>query len=88
MNLTKQHFGITPDDASVHLFTFTNDQGMEVKIINYGGIIASIVVPDRDGKLADVVHGHDTLEGYLYRSRFFGALVGRYANRIALGRLT
>jgi aldose 1-epimerase len=88
VNQTKQPFGTTADGVSVHLFMLTNDQGMEVKIIDYGGIIASIVVPDRDGKLADVVHGHDTLEGYLYRSRYFGALCGRYANRIALGKFT
>lgn len=59
---------------------------MAVKITNYGGIIAAIYVPDRDGKLDDVVLGHETLEGYLNHSRYFGALIGRYANRIAHGR--
>src|SRR5260370_42604442 len=59
---------------------------MEVKITNYGGIITSIRVPDRIGRVSDVVLGHDTLEGYVRRSRYFGAIIGRHANRIAGGR--
>ena len=74
------------EGCDIRLFTLTNNHGMEVKIINYGGIVVTINVPDRDGKVDDVVLGHDTLEGYLHRSRFFGALIGRYANRIARGR--
>jgi aldose 1-epimerase len=77
-----------PDGTAVHLFTLDNNRGMTVKITNYGGIIASIITPDRDGKLVDVVHGHDTLDGYLNRSRYFGALCGRFANRIVLGKFT
>lgn len=88
MKITKQRFGLTPDDREVFLFVLTNDRGMEVKIINYGGIITSLKVPDREGNLADVVLGHDSLEGYLHRSRYFGALIGRHANRIALGRFS
>jgi aldose 1-epimerase len=61
---------------------------MEIKITNYGGIITHIYVPDRNGNFDDVVLGHDTLEGYLNRSRYFGALIGRYANRIARGCFT
>ena len=76
------------DGEEVRIFSITNDQAMEVRIINYGGIITSINVPDRVGKLDDVVLGHDSLEGYLHRSRYFGALIGRYANRIARGRFT
>ena len=79
-------FGVTPDGEEVQLFSLENDQGMRVKIINYGGIITHIDVPDRSGRIDDVVLGHDTLEGYLSRSRYFGALIGRYANRIARGR--
>ena len=76
------------DGEEVRIFSITNEQAMEVRIINYGGIITSIKVPDRVGKLDDVVLGHDSLEGYLHRSRYFGALIGRYANRIARGRFT
>ena len=72
MNIGSEHFGLMPDGHEVKLFTLTNDQGMEAKIINYGGIITAINVPDRDGKIGDVVVGHDTLEGYLNRSRYFG----------------
>jgi len=86
MKMTSKQFGVTPAGEEVQLFSLTNDQGMEVEIINYGGIVASIRVPDRHGKIDDVVLGHDTLEGYLNRSRYFGALIGRYANRISRGR--
>ena len=75
-----------PEGCEIRLCTLTNNQGMEAGIINFGGIIAKLKVPDRHGKLEDVVVGHDTLQGYLDRSRFFGALIGRYANRIARGR--
>jgi aldose 1-epimerase len=88
MKITKQPFGETPDDREVYLFTLKNDRGMEVSIINYGGIITSLKVPDRKGNVADVVLGHDTLEGYLHRSRYFGALIGRHANRIGHGRFS
>ena len=70
----------------VSLFTLRNARGMAVKITNYGGIVTSLAVPDRKGKTADVVLGYDSLEGYLKDSPYFGALVGRYANRIAGGR--
>jgi aldose 1-epimerase len=86
MKVTSQRFGTTPCGRNVELFSLVNSQGMEVSIINYGGIVTSIKVPDRTGKVDDVVLGHDTLEGYLNRTRFFGALIGRYANRIARGR--
>ena len=88
MTITSERFGVTPAGEEVHLFSLDNEQGMSVEIINYGGIITSIRVPDRKGNLADVVLGHDTLEGYLNRSRYFGALIGRFANRIARGRFT
>src|SRR5438270_481400 len=86
MTITSAHFAVTPEGEEVQLFSLTNDHGMEVRITNYGGIITAINVPDRDGKTGDVVLGHETLEGYLNRSRYFGALIGRYANRIAQGR--
>lgn len=88
MHIKNNQFGLMPDGERIQIFSLDNDQAMEVRIINYGGIIASIKVPDRDGKVDDVVLGHDSLEGYLNRSRYFGALIGRFANRIARGRFT
>ena len=84
--ITSERFGVMPDGDEVQLFSLNNDQGMEVKITNYGGIIVAIKVPDRKGKIDDVVLGHDTLDGYLHLSRYFGALIGRHANRIARGK--
>jgi aldose 1-epimerase len=86
--VTETQFGTMPDGVRVVLYTLTNSSGMEVRLISYGAIIASIRVPDRNGRLDDVVTGHDNLEGYLTKSRFFGAVVGRYGNRIAGGRFT
>lgn len=70
------------------MFTLTNSHGLEVHAMNYGGIILSIRVPDRKGQFADVVLGHDTLEGYTPNPPYLGAIVGRYANRIANGTFT
>ncbi len=85
VTVEKAPFG-TVKGKPVSLFTLQNAHGMTVKITNYGGIVTSLVVPDRGGKFADVVLGYDDLEGYLKDSPYFGALVGRYANRIAKGR--
>ncbi|MEL7376488.1 MAG: aldose epimerase family protein [Bacteroidota bacterium] len=74
--------------GTAYLFRLTNSSGMEVEITNYGGIIKSIRVPDRVGELTDVVLGFDTLDGYLGDHPYFGALVGRYCNRIAQGRFS
>lgn len=87
--ITRQRFGRTAEGIPVDLFTLSNRNGMEAKITNYGGIVVSVKVPDRNGKLEDVVLGYDTLEGYLKDNRpYFGAIIGRYANRIAKGRFT
>ena len=77
-----------PDGTPIAVVTLRNQNRMEVRTIPYGAIIVSISVPDRDGNFDDVVIGHDSLEGYLNRSRFFGAVVGRYGNRIAKGAFT
>jgi aldose 1-epimerase len=79
-----QLFG-SVDGRAITLYTLTNSHGMEVRAMNYGGIIVSIRVPDRNGDFADVVLGHETLDGYRPNPPFFGAIVGRYANRIANG---
>ncbi len=88
MNLQKQTFGKTADGTLVDLYILTNDNGVETKITNYGGIVVSLIVPDRTGKREDVVLGFDTLAGYLQEHPYFGCIVGRYANRIANGKFT
>jgi aldose 1-epimerase len=70
------------------LYTLTNSHGLEIRAMNYGGIILSMSVPDRKGQFADVVLGHDTLEGYIPNTPYLGAIIGRYANRIANGSFT
>src|SRR5439155_532475 len=76
----------SPDGPSVDEFTLTNAHGIEVRAITYGAIITVIRTPDRSGKLADIVFGFDSLQGYLAQSPYFGAIVGRFANRIARGQ--
>ena len=89
-----QPWGATADGGrKANLYTLTNPSGMEVKITNYGGIVVSIRVPDRDGKLADVVQGFDSLAdytsaNYIGTNGHYGALIGRFANRIKGGRIT
>ncbi len=84
----KSAFGKTKAGEPVDLYVLTNANGMEVAITNYGGRVVSLKVPDRTGKFADVVLGFDNFDGYLGNDPYFGALVGRYANRIANGRFT
>jgi aldose 1-epimerase len=86
MNINKQPFGATLDGAAVDLYTLSNDNGLEARITNYGGIVVSLLAPDKTGALADVVLGHESLAGYLTASPYFGCIVGRYGNRIAKGR--
>lgn len=88
MNLTIKPFGTTPDGINVDLYTFSIDTGFEVSITNFGGAITSIKTPGRGGQLADVVLGYDTLAEYVEHPRFLGALIGRHANRIALGKFS
>src|SRR5262252_1056697 len=88
MTVTQSSFGTMPDGTGVDLFTMTNAHGLEVRVITYGAAIASIRTPDRRGRLDDIVTGFDSLDLYLTRSRYFGAVVGRYANRIAHARFT
>jgi aldose 1-epimerase len=84
----KELFGITSDGAEVDLYTLGNVHGLEARVTNYGGILVSLMVPDRKGEISDVVLGFDNLEGYLNEHPCFGAIVGRYANRIAAGAVT
>lgn len=80
---TKSSFGKTPAGEPVDLYLLTNKNGVEAAISTYGGAVVSLKVPDRDGKLGDVVLGYDSLEGYENDKAYLGAIVGRYANRIA-----
>ncbi|HEY6217407.1 MAG TPA: aldose epimerase family protein, partial [Pyrinomonadaceae bacterium] len=86
--VTTEPFGRTNDGESVDLYTLRNVHGVEAKITNYGGILVSLKIPDRNGKFADVVLGYNDLDSYLKGSPYFGAIVGRYGNRIAKGRFT
>ncbi|GAB6967180.1 galactose mutarotase [Komagataeibacter kakiaceti JCM 25156] len=92
VTLDRAPFGATPDGRQVEQFTLTSQQGMRVKVLTYGGIISAIEAPDRTGHVADVVLGFPTLEGYTVDSArgglFFGATIGRVANRIANGTFT
>ena len=84
--MKKEPFGKTEDGQAVDLYTLSNKNGLEAAITNFGGIVVSLKVPDRSGKVDDVVLGYDQLDGYLTNKAFFGAIVGRYANRIAHGK--
>src|SRR5438128_4023962 len=86
--VTKESFGKTPDGQDADIYTLTNSGEAEVKITNYGGIVTSLKVRDRNGKLDDIVLGFDNLDAYLKGHPYFGAIIGRYGNRIAKGRFT
>ena len=86
--MQKQSFGKTDDGQQTYLFTLTNKNGMEAAITNYGGTVVTLKVPDRNGKVEDVVLGYDKLEDYEAGKAYFGAIVGRYANRIAHAKFT
>lgn len=85
-NITKAPFGKTLDGKKVDIYTLRNTNGVEARICTYGGIVVSLKCPDRNGKMGDVVLGYDTLDGYLTNSPYFGAMIGRYGNRIARGK--
>jgi len=85
--IQKHAFGLA-DGQAIDLYVLRNASGMEVSITNYGGAVVSLKVPDRTGKLADVVLGYDDVQGYVTDKAYFGAIIGRYANRIAHGRFT
>ncbi len=80
--VSSQDFGSLPDNTAVRLFTITNKTGSSVQIMTYGATVVSLKMPDRAGQLADIVLGFDNLHGYLGNNPYFGATVGRYANRI------
>ncbi len=81
-------WGKTPDGQDVSLYTFSNKNGLVVKMTNYGAIVVSVETPDRDGKLANINAGFDNLESYLAGHPYFGSTVGRFCNRIANGKFS
>jgi aldose 1-epimerase len=88
MTLTEEAFGRLPDGTEIRKFTLANTQALEATVISYGGALVSLRVPDRRGRQANVNLGFDSLEGYLASPGYLGALLGRFANRIRLGRFT
>ena len=86
--IKREAFGTAPDGKAVELITLTNAKGIELRAMTYGAIIVSLKTPDRAGKLGDIVLGYDSLAGYVKSSPYFGAVVGRYGNRIAKGKFT
>ncbi len=85
--ITQEYFGKTKDGKEVIAFTLSDGKGY-VKILNYGGIVQSLFVPDRDGKLTDVALGYNDVAGYEENAGYLGALIGRFGNRIDKGKLT
>ncbi|MFT3746538.1 MAG: aldose epimerase family protein [Pyrinomonadaceae bacterium] len=86
--ITKDNFGQTADGKAVEIYTLTNTRGSEARIMTYGGTVVSLKVPDKSGKLGDVVLGYDSVADYEKHTSFFGALIGRYGNRIAKGKFS
>jgi aldose 1-epimerase len=86
MSVQTETFGQTTDGKQVELYTLTNPNGLRARITSYGATLVSLEAPDRDGKLADVVLGFDTLDGYLKGHPYLGVIAGRYANRIGKGK--
>ena len=86
--MTREPFGTTARGAAISVYTLRNARGTELRVLDYGGIIVSLTIADRNGRLDDVVLGYDCLPGYEHGSSYFGAIIGRYGNRIAKGRFT
>jgi aldose 1-epimerase len=88
MEVQKKSFGHLPDSQEVEIYTLTNANALKARLMTYGATLVSLEVPDRNGNLADITLGHDSLDGYLRASPYFGCTVGLYGNRIAKGRFT
>jgi len=87
-SITSSEFGVMPNGQKSLIYTLVNQQGLEAKITDYGAKLVSLEIPDKNGLLADVILGYETLDQYLKGDQYFGATVGRYANRIAKGKFT
>mgnify|MGYP003874249685 CR=1 FL=1 len=87
-SISKADFGKTADGKPVEIYTLRNAKGAEARILTYGGTVQSLSMPDKDGKFADIVLGFDNLSDYMEKSPYFGALIGRYGNRIGGAKFT
>lgn len=87
-SITSAPFGVLPDGRAATLYTLTNRNGLVVRITDFGGIITEIHTPDRDGNFADIALGYDSVQPYVNDSPYFGALIGRYGNRLCEGLFT
>ena len=87
-SVQSQPYGTTADGQDVEEYILTNANGLEVRIITYGGTVTSVLVPDRDGTMENINLGFDNLADYETRSPYFGCITGRYANRIANARFS
>lgn len=88
MSIKKESFNATVDGKAVDVYTLQNSKGVEARILNYGGIVVSLKVPDKNGKPGDIVLGYDDFEPYRANRGYLGALIGRYGNRIANGKFS
>ena len=88
MSIVKRSFGRLPDGREAELYTLTNASGASVEITNYGGILHAINVPDKNGRIGNVLLGYDDVSGYVPLCGYIGALIGRVGNRIARGECT
>ena len=86
VSITKSFYGKTKGNKKVDLYSFKNENGMQVDIINYGGIITSLKVPDKNGETENIVLGYSKLKDYINENPYFGSIIGRYGNRIAKGK--
>lgn len=87
-NVIVEPYGTTPSGREVRLFTLTNRHGLRARVSDYGALLVSMETPDRAGRMADLTHGFDTLEGWLDNGPYYGASIGRFGNRIKAGRFT
>ena len=88
ITISKSDYGKTPDGISVEQYILKNKKGMKIAIITYGGIITSWTAPDKNGMYQDIVLGYNSLDEYIKSTPYFGAIIGRYGNRIANGKFT
>ena len=88
LGIVQDDFGQLPSGEAIEKYTMTNANGMEISVINYGGIITNLKAPGKDGTMADVVLGFNSIDGYLTPAPYFGAIIGRYGNRIAKGKFS
>jgi len=88
LSFSESSFGKLPTGQTTTLYSLSNANGVQVKVTNFGGVITSINIPDKNGKLGDIVLGFDNVDGYLKNKSFYGALIGRYGNRIDKGQFS